>query len=153
MPSADCLVAIDGIATAPLQGVVLFVFPVESGLVSRSRRPAHAQGVGQPVPCLSGVVSCRAIGSPGVLPCCFPCVTVRHTRGDITITGGLPIVLHPRPCSSCLYLPTGCQSPIPSTLYDRPACLLPASFNPPLRNESLPSATLRRYLPVTGLAP
>ena len=42
-------------------------------------------------------------GSPGVIPCCFLRVTVGATKRAILITGGLPVVLHPRPCTPCLY--------------------------------------------------
>ena len=42
-------------------------------------------------------------GSPGVIPCCFLRVTVGATKRAILITGGLQVVLHPRPCTLCLY--------------------------------------------------
>ena len=82
-------------------------------------------------PILPACLPCRAAGSPGVIPCCFPCVTVRSTSRDISITGGLILVLHSRPCSLA-YTYRRAVSPFPSALCDRPACLLPASFNPSL---------------------
>ena len=98
--------------------------------MNRPRQPFHAKDVGEPVSFTSGVVSCRTAGSPGVLPCCFPCVTVRSTKRDISITGGLILVLHSRPCSLA-YTCRRAVSSLPSALFDRPACSLPASFNPP----------------------
>ena len=38
-----------------------------------------------------------------VIPCCFLRVTVGSTERAFLITGGLPVVLHPRPWTSCLY--------------------------------------------------
>src|SRR6056297_4233836 len=97
MPSADFPLAIAGVATDPLQGAVFFVSP-KTGLVLRSRRPFHAEALISRLP-LFRHRSCRTVGSPGVLPCCFPCVTVRSTKRDISITGGLILVLQSRPCS------------------------------------------------------
>jgi len=59
-------------------------------------------------------------------------------------------VLQSRPCSSRLYLPTGGQS---DSVYSvRSARIFAYGFLQPAFGESLPSATLRHYLPVTGLA-
>jgi len=60
----------------------------------------------------------------------------------LLITGGLPVVLHPRPCVSRLI------SDFCSSARMFAAGLLKGS----LRKTPLPLATLRRYLPVAGLA-
>ncbi len=72
MPSADCLWALGDIAAAPLQAAVFFVSPAEARFVGRSRRPAHAKDVVQPV---SSIIRPRflaePLGSPGVLQAAF----------------------------------------------------------------------------------
>ena len=137
MPSADCLAAIVGIATNPLQGVVLFV---SSGSY-RNSCLGH-DNPNTPRMLLSRFSSFRR---------CFP-QSRRLSRGtpmllsmrncqvyerDISITGGLILVLHSRPCSFA-YTYRRAVSSIPSTLFDQPAYLRQASFNPLLRDESLP---------------
>ena len=105
--SADFLAAIADITADPLRSIVSFVSP-------RLRTHGSARLTSLPRHCSAGLPLLRrsfrrAVGSPGVLPCCFQCVTVRSTRGNISIAGGLIYVLKPRPCSSRLYLPTGGQ--------------------------------------------
>jgi len=71
MPSADYLTAIIGIATNTLQVVVLFVssdFHQNSCFAHDDRNtPRDLLNRGL---LISGVVSRRTKGSPGVLPCC-----------------------------------------------------------------------------------
>lgn len=85
----------------------------------------------------SGISIARADDSPGVLLNCFPRVAAESTECAVFQWSGLPTVLRPRPRASCLY----------SVFVHQPAFLRPASFIQPLRNQTLPFATLAAIQP------
>jgi hypothetical protein len=142
-PSADCLLAIADVAADPLRAVASICVPL-AGLAKRSRRPSRAEALVSRCASSPALFSQYRRISRGT-PCCFQYVTVESTEWAAApfkelVTGAAVCVafsphIHPR-----LYSPTGCQF-VPSTLYVRPISLRPASFNPSLRNESLPFAT------------
>jgi len=151
-PSADCLLAIADVTVDPLQVAMFFVSPTEAGFVGWSRRPTHAEALTLPAASSSGFsISQNPRFSRGT-PDCFRHVTVESTQwaaAFIQEAGNwgchVCCLLTPHPLR--LYSPTGCQF-VPSTLYVRPMSLRPASFNPPLRNESLPFATFHVTYPL-----
>ena len=91
----------------------------------------------------SGTLSARTNGPPGVLLGYFPRVAVESTKCAVIKWSGLPTVLRPRPRASCLY----------SLAVRQPAFLRPASFIQPLRNQTLPFATLATIRPGVELIP
>jgi len=147
MPSADCLAALADIAADPLWAVAFFCVPL-SGLVGRLRRLVHAEAL------VSRCASLPAFfpqsrrlsrGTPG----CFRYVTVESTGWAVAPPGAgnrgchVCCLLTPQPSTPVL---TGGASVLPPALFVRPISLRPASFNPPLQDESLPSAIPSRYL-------
>ena len=85
----------------------------------------------------------RTVGPPGVLLVCFPRVAAESTCCAVFGWPGLPAVLRPRPRASCLH----------SVFVHRPAFLRPASFIQPLRDQTLPFATLAAIRPGVELIP
>ena len=74
----------------------------------------------------------------------------RRIYGMRLVTGGLRIVLHPRPTHHASYPPIRSSVPICAV---RSARIFASGFlSAPLAGIQLPSATLRRYLTGTGLA-
>ena len=67
---------------------------------ARAAPPANAarRGVGEPVCLISGPLSRRTWGSPGVLPGCFRCVTVGSTWSAVSVTGTSDCVAPSSPC-------------------------------------------------------
>jgi hypothetical protein len=79
MPSADCLLAIADVAADPLQAAMFFVSPTEVGLVSRSRRPLHAEALVSRLPPVRRFILQSLRLSRGT-PDCFRHVTVESTE-------------------------------------------------------------------------
>lgn len=155
MSSADFPLAIADVAADPLRAVAFVRVPL-AGLVRRSRQPIHAEALMSRCASFPASFSQSHRLSRGT-PDCFQYVTVKSTEWAAVPTFAgtdnwgcrVCCLLTPHPSTPIL---TDGASVRPSTLCVRPISLRSASFNPPLRNESLRRATLHAIYHRAGLA-
>ena len=100
-----------------------------------ARRPLNAEVFGRPLTSCAAFAPDRAVGSPGVLPSCFLCVTVEFTawaaassKRLVTGTSRLCCTLVPHPDAPVL---TYGVSVHPYSLFVRPTYSSRASSRPP----------------------